>query len=163
MANGIEEWAIFQLAARLAQAADDRDLPAYQACLADAIWTGSPGEAAPIAADTYARDAMRRLAGTRWTHHKLCNPVIDIDADGRRASASIDVVVTARRVADTGAPARSVFGGRYLLGLIRTERGWRIERRRLAPRYSYDEIPLPAHDPAAEHFTIDQGADHAHF
>lgn len=163
MANDIDEWAIFKLAARLAQAADDRDLHAYRACLADRIWTGSPGEASPVAADSYARDAMRRLAGTRWTHHKLCNPVIDLDADGQHASASIDVVVTARRLADAGEPARSVFGGRYLLGLIRTGQGWRIERRRLAPRYSYDEIPLPARDPAAAHFTIDQGADHAHF
>ncbi|GEM_PF-1196710 len=163
MANNIEEWAIFKLAARLAQAADDRDQTAYRACLADRIWTGAPDETAPVSADTYTRDAMRRLAGMRWTHHKLCNPVIDIDADGQRASASIDVIVTARRIADAGEPARSVFGGRYLLGLIRTGRGWRIERRRLAPRYSYDEIPQPARDPAAEHFTIDQGADHAHF
>ncbi len=64
MMGSAEEWAIYRLAARLAQAGDDRDEEAYRACLADEVWTGPAQESVCVPGDIYARDAMARLSRT---------------------------------------------------------------------------------------------------
>jgi len=131
----IEELALFKLAARLAQAGDDRDAAAYRACLADMVWSGPPGEPVSVPADLYVEHAIARLSRTDWTHHRLANPVIDLCAGGARAGASIDVVVELSRTDAAGAQRRSTIGGRYWLGFVRDDGVWRIDRRALQRRY----------------------------
>jgi hypothetical protein len=72
---------------------------------------------------------MARLTRTEWTHHKLVNPVIRVDASGLHASASIDVVVEIAHL-------RAEAGGRYDLDFVLQDEGWRINRRDVRWRYS---------------------------
>lgn len=133
----VEEAAILKVAARLAQASDDRDPAAYRACFADAISSGAPDDTVIVPADDYVRDAMARLERVEWTHHRLVNPVIDVEPGGARASASIDVVVELCRTDEWGARFRGTLGGRYRLGFVRSRSAWRIDRRMLLRRYAY--------------------------
>jgi hypothetical protein len=144
MMDRAEEWAIYRLAARLAQAGDDRDEAAYRACLADAVWSGPAHQGACVPRETYARDAMERLSRTVWTHHLLANPVIAVDERGRSADAAIDVVVTAclaMGVMGEEPGRRITCGGRYELGFERGATGWCINRRFLRIRYRHGEAP----------------------
>jgi hypothetical protein len=140
MTGSAEEWAIYRLAARLAQAGDDRDEGAYRACLADEVWTGPPQESIGVPGEIYARDAMARLSRTLWTHHLLANPVIVVAGDGQSAMAAIDVVVTACLAMDEENCRRIVCGGRYELGFARGGAGWRINRRFLHIRYRHGDV-----------------------
>lgn len=140
--DGAEEWAIYRLAARLAQAGDDRDEAAYRACLADEVWAGLLHQGTCVSGDIYARDAMERLSRTLWTHHLLANPVIAVEEGS--ASAAIDVVVTACLATGEGGQRRITCGGRYALSLERGAQGWRINRRFLQIRYRYGEAGDPA-------------------
>jgi len=133
----VEEVAILKLVARLAQASDDRDSNAYRACFADAIASGASDETVMVPADDYVRDAMARLERTEWTHHRLVNPVIDVEPGGASAAASIDVVVELCRTDEWGARFRGTLGGRYRLGFVRSRGVWRIDRRMLLRRYAY--------------------------
>jgi hypothetical protein len=142
MGSAGEESEVYKVAARLAQAADDRDAAAYRACLADRIWTDSSRQSPPIAAEQYVRDSMSRLSRAAWTHHRLMNAVIDIDGEGRRATARIDVVVETCRIDERGEHLRSTIGGRYHLELVRSDRSWLIDVRLLSRRYAYG-APLP--------------------
>lgn len=137
--DGAEEWAIYRLAARLAQAGDDRDEAAYRACLADAVWAGPVHQGSYVPARTYARDAMERLSRTLWTHHLLANPVVAVSEDGRSATAAIDVVVTACVGEGQDQHRRLTCGGRYALGFERGLPGWRINRRFLQVRYRHGD------------------------
>lgn len=132
-----EEAAILKLTARLAQASDDRDSVAYRACFADSICGNETDGTAIVGADDYVRDAMARLERTVWTHHRLINPVIEVEPGGARAIASIDVVVEVCRADEHGAWFRGTLGGRYRLGFVRANGGWRIDRRTLFRRYAY--------------------------
>jgi hypothetical protein len=135
MDKASDQWAILTLAARLAQAADDRDEVAYRACLAGRVFSGSPEESRSVSAGLYAREAIARAARADWTHHKLANPVIEIHDDGNHASARIDVVVDLMRTDDRGVRHRLTLGGRYVLGLVRLDGAWRIECRAIHRRY----------------------------
>lgn len=126
-----------KLAARLAQASDDRDPAAYRACFADTICGNETDATAIVGADDYVRDAMARLERTVWTHHRLVNPVIEVEPGGARAVASIDVVVEVCRMDEYGTRFRGTLGGRYRLGFVRAAGGWRIDRRTLSRRYAY--------------------------
>jgi hypothetical protein len=58
----LDELAIRQLLARLAQAADDRDAASYRACPADRVRAEPSEAAAPVPAEAYARASMSRLS-----------------------------------------------------------------------------------------------------
>jgi hypothetical protein len=79
---------------------------------------------------------MARLTRTEWTHHKLVNPVIRVDASGLHASASIDVVVEIAHLRADAGCRRTTIGGRYDLDLVLQDEGWRINRRDVRWRYS---------------------------
>ena len=68
-----------------------------------------------------------------WTHHKLCNPVVDLMGD--RALAKADVVVDMEASGSEGHPEHLTIGGRYELEFARFKQGWRISKRRLVRRY----------------------------
>lgn len=142
----LDEAAILKLVARLAQASDDRDAAVYRSCFADTVSGGTAGETVVTPADDYVRDAMNRLTWTEWTHHRLINPIVDVEPSRKRATASIDVVVKLCRTDDWGARFRGTFGGRYQLGFVRAKGGWRIDHRALVRRYVYCE---PAEPPVA--------------
>lgn len=130
-----DELEILRLVARLAQASDDRDGPAYRACFADSVRGGSSGGLdATLSAEDYAREAVARLSRTDWTHHKLANPVVCIDADRARATARIDVVVEIAATWD-GRQRHATVGGRYELSFVRATGAWRIDGRVLHRRY----------------------------
>jgi hypothetical protein len=140
----VNELAILNLVARLAQAADDRNEAAYRACLAPWVWTDVGGEQRDVPADEYVRASMTRLARADWTHHKLANPVISIHTGGVHASALIDVVVEVAYSDADGRHWRATIGGRYDLGLIRQGDEWRIDRRIMHCRYSEGDFEVPA-------------------
>jgi hypothetical protein len=140
----VDELAILNLVARLAQAADDRNEAAYRACLAPWVWTDVGGERRDVPADEYVRASMTRLARAEWTHHKLANPVISIDTCGAHASALIDVVVEIAYSDADGRHRRATIGGRYDLGLVRQGDEWRIDRRIMHCRYSEGDLDVPA-------------------
>jgi len=130
-----DELAILKLVARLAQAADDRDEEAYRACLASEVQGGPPGtHEAAIPANCYAKASIARVSQFAWTHHKLMNPIVEVDED--HATARIDVVVDRCGQDDAGRVHRATIGGRYDLGFIRSNGEWRIDRRRLSRRYA---------------------------
>jgi hypothetical protein len=68
-----------------------------------------------------------------WTHHKLCNPIVEVT--GGRASAKVDVVVDMETVGGGGPRGRFTVGGRYDIELMRLDNEWRISKRRLVRRY----------------------------
>lgn len=135
--RAVDETAILKLAARLAQASDDRDPAAYRACFADTISSGASDETMIVPADDYVRDAMARLMRAEWTHHRLVNLVVDIEPGGSRAAALIDVVVEVCRTDKAGTRVRGTLGGRYQLGFVRSHGAWRIDHRTLLRRYAY--------------------------
>ncbi|MCB8823344.1 nuclear transport factor 2 family protein [Microvirga rosea] len=134
--TAIDDLAIRNLVARLAQAADDRDETSYRACLAQTVSTNVEGKLLQISADDYAHAAIARLARTDWTHHILMNPVICVDQSELHASASIDVVVEIARVEVTAGRLRETKGGRYSLEFISQDGVWQITRRTVRWRYS---------------------------
>jgi hypothetical protein len=72
---------------------------------------------------------MARLTRTEWSHHKLVNPVIRVDADGRHASASIDVVVEIAYLRADAGCRRTTIGDRYDVDLVLQDVSWRISQR----------------------------------
>lgn len=130
-----DELAILRLLARLAQASDDRDERAYRACLADRVQADADGSGSPVAASDYASAAITRVSGATWTHHQLSNPIVEIGADGDRASVLVDVVVTIAFTGEDDTQRRGAIGGRYDVGLVRSSSGWRVCRRILHQRY----------------------------
>lgn len=134
--TAVDELAIRNLVARLAQAADDRDETSYRACLAQTVTANIEGKLLHVPAAEYARASIARLARTEWTHHMLMNPVICVDESGAQASASIDVVVEIAHGHASASPRRETMGGRYNLDFIRQNDGWLITRRAVRWRYS---------------------------
>lgn len=132
----VDELAIRKLLARLAQAADDRDAAGYRACLAEAVRAEPSEEAAPVAAEAYARASMSRLSRANWTQHRLANPVIDVASDRHRASVRVDVVVDLGFTNPEGEQHRVTIGGRYEIGLTRGSGAWLIDRRWLRQLYA---------------------------
>ncbi len=132
-----DELAILRVLARLAQSVDDRDEARYRACLANEVMVpapdGEPGGWLAVPGQDYARRSIEAASDMAWTHHKLCNPVIDLAGD--RASAKADVVVDLETAGGEGRRERLTIGGRYELEFARLEDGWRISRRRLVRRY----------------------------
>ena len=133
----IDELEILRLLATLAQAVDDRDEARYRACLADEVMgaspSGDPNSWLPVSSHEYARRSMEAVSAMTWTHHKLCNPVVDLMGD--RALAKADVVVDMEASGSEGRPAHLTIGGRYELEFARFDHGWRISKRRLVRRY----------------------------
>ena len=90
-----DELEILRLMATLAQAVDDRDEARYRACLADKVLGPAPdGDTSrllEVSGQEYARRSLEAVSDMEWTHHKLCNPIVDLMGD--RASAKADVVV----------------------------------------------------------------------
>jgi len=121
---------IMMVAARLSQAADDRDVAGYATCLAPMVRDRLGHE---HAATGLAEAAIERLSAMDWTHHKLMNPIIDVD--GQRASAWSDVVVDMSRADERGALQHATLGGRYELGFARIGGRWKIDLRLLHYRY----------------------------
>ncbi len=132
-----DELEILRLLATLAQAVDDRDEARYRACLADEVIepapAGDPSRWLSVSSQEYARRSVEAVSDMAWTHHKLCNPVVDLMGD--RASATADVVVDMEASANKGRRKRLTIGERYKLEFARLEGGWRISKRRLVCRY----------------------------
>lgn len=116
----IDELEILRLLARLAQAVDDRDEASYRACLAPEVMeaspSGDPSSWLAVSSHEYARRSIEAVSAMTWTHHKLCNPVVDLMGD--RALAKADVVVDMEASGSEGHPEHLTIGGRYELELI---------------------------------------------
>ncbi len=69
-----------------------------------------------------------------WTHHRLCNFVVEVD--GEKARARVDVVAEMQASDGERAPARVTVGGRYELEFARLATGWRITKRHMTTRYT---------------------------
>lgn len=132
-----DELEILRLLATLAQAVDDRDEARYRACLADEVMGPAPSENTSrwlaVSSQAYARRSLEAVSYTEWTHHKLCNPVVELMGD--RASATADVVVDLEALGSEGRREHLTIGGRYELEFARLAEGWRITKRRLDRRY----------------------------
>ena len=132
-----DELEILRLLATLAQAVDDRDEARYRGCLADEVMgpapSGSPGCWLAVSSQEYARRSLEAVSHMEWTHHKLCNPVVELMGD--RASAKADVVVDMEALGSDGRREHLTIGGRYGLEFARLDEGWRISKRRLVRRY----------------------------
>jgi len=144
--DAIDGFEIGRLLARLAHAVDDRDVERYRACFTDRLSTTaerSENGAAPppVAAADHARDAVRRAAALDWTHHNLSN--VDIVVTRGTAEAIADVVIMMQWTPPGEAPERLTIGGRYSLGLVRCQDGWRIARRHRSTRFAIGDPSLP--------------------
>lgn len=132
-----DELEILRLLATLAQAVDDRDEARYRACLADEVTGPAPaGDPSPwrtVSRQDYARGSIEAVSHMKWTHHKLCNPIVEVTGD--HASATADVVVDMEAPAGEGRGEHLTIGGRYELELARVHGEWRIRKRRLVRRY----------------------------
>ena len=150
VANELE---ILRLLATLAQAVDDRDEARYRACLADEVMgaspCGDPNSWLAVSSHEYARRSIEAVSVMTWTHHKLCNPVVDLM--GNRALAKADVVVDMETSGSEGHPEHVTIGGRYELEFARLDQGWRICRRRLVRRYVIGDSMLADHARASRH------------
>jgi hypothetical protein len=133
----IDELEILRLLATLAQAVDDRDEARYRACLADEVMrpapSGGPDSWLAVSSQDYARRSIEAVSEMNWTHHKLCNSVIDLRGD--QATAKADVVVDMEASGSEGRLEHLTIGGRYELEFTRLNQGWRISKRRLVRRY----------------------------
>jgi len=131
-ANELE---IMRLLARLAHAVDDRDLQAYRDCLADEVLClSAAGVWQPELGDAYAQRSLDSVSAMEWTHHRLCNFVVEVD--GEKARARVDVVAEMQASDGDRAPARVTVGGRYDLEFARLATGWRITKRHMTTRYT---------------------------
>ncbi|HEX3773993.1 MAG TPA: nuclear transport factor 2 family protein [Polyangiaceae bacterium] len=99
-----DELEIMRLLARLAHAVDDRDLQAYRDCLADEVTCRSEGEWQLESGDAYAQRSLDSVSALEWTHHRLCNFVVEIEGD--KARARVDVVAEMQGLDGDRAPAR---------------------------------------------------------
>jgi len=142
-----DELEILRLLATLAQSVDDRDEARYRACLADEVMipapNGDPSRWLVVSSQEYAHRSVEAVSDMAWTHHKLCNPVIDLMGD--RASAKADVVVDLETLGSEGRREHLTIGGRYELEFARLEQGWRISKRRLVRRYVIGDPMLADH------------------
>ena len=133
----MDELEILRLLAALAQAVDDRDEARYRACFADEVMgaspSGDPDSRLAVSSQEYARRSIEAVNAMTWTHHKLCNPVVDLMGD--RATAMADVVVDMEASGSEGRLEHLTIGGRYELEFARLDQGWRISKRRLVRRY----------------------------
>ena len=133
----MDELEILRLMASLAQAVDDRDEARYRACLADEVMeqapSGGPDSWLAVSSQDYARRSVEAVSAMRWTHHKLCNPIVDLTGD--HAAATADVVVDMEASGREGRHEHLTIGGRYELEFARLDQGWRISKRRLVRRY----------------------------
>ena len=143
----IDELEILRLLATLAQAIDDRDEARYRACLADEVAgtspSGDPNAWLAVPSQEYAHRSIEAVSAMTWTHHKLCNPVVDLMGD--RATAKADVVVDMEASGSEGHPKHLTIGGRYELEFARVDQGWRISKRRLVRRYVIGDPTLADH------------------
>jgi hypothetical protein len=148
-----DELEILRLMATLAQAIDDRDEARYRACLADQVMgaspSGDPGSWRAVPGHEYARRSIEAVSAMTWTHHKLCNPIIELMGD--RALAKADVVVDMEASGGEGRPAHLTIGGRYQLEFARFDQGWRISKRRLVRRYVIGDPMLADHARTSRH------------
>jgi SnoaL-like domain len=132
-----DEFEILRLLATLAQATDDRDESCYRACFADDVTepsaTGDVNSWRVVSSQEYTRRSMTAVSRMAWTHHKLCNPIVDVTSD--RAWAKADVVVDMETVGGGDPRERVTVGGRYDIEFIRLDDKWRISKRRLVRRY----------------------------
>jgi hypothetical protein len=149
----IDELEILRLLATLAQAIDDRDEGRYRACLADEVMgaspSGDPNSWLAVSSHEYARRSIEAVSAMTWTHHKLCNPVVDLMGD--RALAKADVVVDMEASGSEGPPEHLTIGGRYELEFARFDQGWRISKRRLVRRYVIGDPMLADHARTSRH------------
>jgi hypothetical protein len=131
-----DELEILRLLATLAQAIDDRDEARYRACLADEVMGPAPGDPSrwlAVSSQEYARRSLEAVSEMEWTHHQLCNSIVDLM--GGRASARADVVVDMEALDREGRREHLTIGGRYEVEFARLDEGWRISKRRLVRRY----------------------------
>jgi len=133
----MDELEILRLLATLAQAVDDRDEVRYRACLADEVMepapSGDPDSWFAVSSQAYAHRSIEAVSGMKWTHHKLCNPVVDLMGD--HAAAKVDVVVDMEASDSKGRLEHLTIGGRYELEFARLDQAWRISKRGLVRRY----------------------------
>jgi hypothetical protein len=143
-----DEFEILRLLATLAQAIDDRDESRYRACFADDVTepsaTGEVNSWRVVSSQEYTRRSMAAVSNMAWTHHKLCNPIVDVTGD--RASAKVDVVVDMETVGGGNPRERVTVGGRYDIEFIRLDNEWRINKRRLMRRYVIGDPTLVDRD-----------------
>jgi hypothetical protein len=148
-----DELEILRLLATFAQAIDDRDEARYRACLADEVMGaspfGDPNAWLAVSSHEYARRSIEAVSAMTWTHHKLCNTVVDLMDD--RASAKADVVVDMEASGSEGHPEHLTIGGRYELEFARVDQEWRISKRRLVRRYVIGDPMLADHARAPQH------------
>jgi len=149
----IDELEILRLVATLAQAIDDRDEARYRGCLADEVMgaspSGDPYSWLAVSSHEYARRSIEAVSAMTWTHHKLCNPVVDLMGD--RALAKADVVVDMEASSSEGHSEHLTIGGRYELEFARVDQGWRISKRRLVRRYVIGDPMLADHARTSRH------------
>jgi 3-phenylpropionate/cinnamic acid dioxygenase small subunit len=79
-------------------------------------------------ADEVAQFMEQAHATARYTMHRLTNPVISVDDDQAEARTYIDALII---VADDQSGVNAV--GFYDDRLVRTDEGWRINRRMFTP------------------------------
>ena len=149
----IDELEILRLLATLAQAIDDRDEARYLACLADEVMgaspSGDPNSWLAVSSQEYVHRSIEAVSAMTWTHHKLCNPVVDLMGD--RALVKADVVVDMEAPGSEGHPEHLTIGGRYELEFARLDQGWRISKRRLVRRYVIGDPRLADHARTSRH------------
>ena len=149
----IDELEILRLLARLAQAVDDRDEASYRACVADEVMeaspSGDPNSWFAVSGQEYARRSIETVSDMKWTHHKLCNPIVDLMGD--RATAKADVVVDMEGTGREGRHEHLTIGGRYELEFARLDQGWRISKRHLVRRYVIGDPMMADHARISRH------------
>jgi hypothetical protein len=149
----MDELEILRLLATLAQAVDDRDELRYRACFADEVMgsapSGDPYSWLEMSGQEYARRSIEAVSAMTWTHHKLCNPVVNLMGD--RAAAKADVVVDMEASGSDGRLEHLTIGGRYELEFARFDQGWRISKRRLVRRYVIGDPMLADHARTSRH------------
>ena len=165
----MDELEILRLLATFAQAIDDRDEARYRACLADEVIgaspSGDPNAWLAVSSRTYARRSIEAVSAMEWTHHKLCNPIVELM--GERATAKADIVVDMEGAGREGRLEHLTIGGRYELEFARLDQGWRIRKRRLVRRYVIGDpmladqarIPQSAGEQAACDIMDDQSVE----
>ena len=111
--------------------------------------SGDPNSWLAVSSHEYARRSIEAVSAMTWTHHKLCNPVVDLMGD--RALAKADVVVDMEASGSEGPPEHLTIGGRYELEFARFDQGWRISKRRLVRRYVIGDPMLADHARTSRH------------
>jgi len=132
----LDERDILDVVHRFAAGMDLRDWEAYRAVFADELvldYTSyRGGEPTVVPADAWVDRVRRRFSTLLATQHSLSNHRLEVEGDDARCLLYVEAMHVA---AIDGVEQWCVVGGQYDDQLARTDRGWRITRKKLDVRW----------------------------